>query len=459
MLTRRTFLASVSAATIAARWSPAVAQPLTSLRAAPADIRIEGLPVTGVTDALLWNGAMPGPILRTKGGQDLAFDMANDLAAPLSLHWLGWRGPNALDGVAGLTGPALPARQKTRLMLPVREPGFLLYRPMVPGQTAELTDRGLAGALVVEDAAPELQPKDEIIALIDDVLLEETGRHVPFGEEAARFGPGRLGNHLLVNGRAVPLEQAVMPGARVRLRIGNISNARILRLRIEGARATVIAVDSQPCDAFEPSRGSLPFLPGTRYELLLDMPPEPGVTARLIADLGQPLPLVVLTATLPDRAEAARQAPSSLPRNASLPVEIRLQDALRTDLVLTGGALRNADGSMTMPPADARNWRINGKTGDVAGDPHFRAGIGKPVVLALINRTQWFQALHLHGHCVRRLHALDDGWEPYWLDTIGIAPGQTVRIAFIADNPGKWLIGSSVLERLDAGLFTWFEVA
>ena len=36
--------------------------------------------------------------------------------------------------------------------------------------------------------------------------------------------------------------------------------------------------------------------------------------------------------------------------------------------------------------------------------------------------------------------------------------GKTVRIAFVADNPGKWLLASTVLERFDAGLWTWIEV-
>ena len=434
------------------------AQSATGLRAAPANIRIPGIPGSEATDAFAFNGTLPGPVLRAKPGQDLLLDLENGLAEPLSLHWQGWRGPNALDGVAGLTGAAIPAGQAQRIVLPLREPGFLLYRPMLPGRTAEATDRGLAGALVVEDATPRPDINEEIVALIDDVLLDEAGRHAAFGNEAARFGPGRLGNHVLVNGRAAPLAQSVMPGARLRLRIANVANDRVMRLRIEGARATVIVVDSQPCEAFEPARGTLPFLPGSRYELLLDVPRIPGAEVRVVGDLGQPLPLLVLSATRASMVERELPAPAPLPANTALPVEIRLQDAVRADLMLGGGALRNPDGSLTMPPADARDWRINGKKGDFGSEPMMRARRGAPVVLTLVNRTQWFQALHLHGHSVRRLHALDDGWEPYWLDTIGIAPEQTVRVAFVADNPGRWLIGSAMLERLDAGLFTWFEV-
>jgi FtsP/CotA-like multicopper oxidase with cupredoxin domain len=83
---------------------------------------------------------------------------------------------------------------------------------------------------------------------------------------------------------------------------------------------------------------------------------------------------------------------------------------------------------------------------------------GRPVVLTISNRTIWTQALHLHGHSARLLHPLDDGWEPYWTDTAQIPEGRTLRFAFRPDHVGKWLISSAVLERLDTGLWTWFEV-
>jgi FtsP/CotA-like multicopper oxidase with cupredoxin domain len=44
------------------------------------------------------------------------------------------------------------------------------------------------------------------------------------------------------------------------------------------------------------------------------------------------------------------------------------------------------------------------------------------------------------------------------VDTFQVAEGRTARIAFLADNPGKWAISSSVLERFDTGLWGWFDV-
>ena len=58
------------------------------------------------------------------------------------------------------------------------------------------------------------------------------------------------------------------------------------------------------------------------------------------------------------------------------------------------------------------------------------------MVLALINRGEMAATFHLHGHHFRLLDRLDDGWKPFWLDTIAIDSGQTQRIAFAADMSG-----------------------
>ena len=47
---------------------------------------------------------------------------------------------------------------------------------------------------------------------------------------------------------------------------------------------------------------------------------------------------------------------------------------------------------------------------------------------------------HLHGHHFRLLDRLDDGWKPFWLDTLAIESGQTQRIAFAAEHAGRWLM-------------------
>ena len=83
---------------------------------------------------------------------------------------------------------------------------------------------------------------------------------------------------------------------------------------------------------------------------------------------------------------------------------------------------------------------------------------GTPVTLGLINKTAVAQAIRVHGHHMRLLHPADDGWEPYWRDSILLVPGRTHHVAFLADNPGKWMLESAIYAHQAAGVRTWFEV-
>ena len=72
-------------------------------------------------------------------------------------------------------------------------------------------------------------------------------------------------------------------------------------------------------------------------------------------------------------------------------------------------------------------------TFEASAAPAFRAKAGRTVVLALTNRGDIADVFHLHGHHFRLLDRLDDGWKPFWLDTLAVEPGQTQRIAFAAE--------------------------
>ncbi len=66
--------------------------------------------------------------------------------------------------------------------------------------------------------------------------------------------------------------------------------------------------------------------------------------------------------------------------------------------------------------------------------------------------------MHVHGHAMRLLHDLDDGWEPYWRSRVIVPEGRAKHTAFIADNPGKWAIECQTLELRPVCLVSWFEV-
>jgi FtsP/CotA-like multicopper oxidase with cupredoxin domain len=122
------------------------------------------------------------------------------------------------------------------------------------------------------------------------------------------------------------------------------------------------------------------------------------------------------------------------------PSKIDLKNAQRIDLSLDAGQWLPASAfAAALPPA-------------------FRTAANKTVVLAITNPAATAATFHLHGHHFRLLDRLDDGWKPYWLDTLAFNPGQTQRIAFNAAFPGKWLMQCMSTAWSSPRRLRWYEV-
>ena len=404
-----------------------------------------------------YNGTAPGPLLRIQQGKELFVRLHNGLPQPTAIHWRGIRGPNAMDGVAGLTQEAVAAGAAFDYRFSPPDSGTFIYHAHPADHLGEQYMRGLSGMLIVDEVLPPDVDAD-VPLVISDWLHGPDGKLAePVFDPGLAAGPGRIGNLVLVNGRPAPGRQVMRPGTRLRMRIANLSPARLIALAFSGAAPTVIFIDGQPCESFQPDRNILPAGPGARLDVILDLPREAGKS----------LSITMLSWPLPDRKTPPSQAlyafvtggkpvkprdpVKSLPPNPLLPETIRLQDAQRLDLVLAASETKQA--------AAGQFWAINGRSARQAREtPLLSVRRGQPVSLGFINRTPFPEVLRVHGHSFRLLHLLDDGWEPYWLDSVIIPPGKTSRIAFLADNPGKWRIGSGILEHAESGLAGWFKV-
>ncbi|MGU3538972.1 multicopper oxidase family protein [Methylobacterium sp. A54F] len=439
--------------------APAPAPEAKPLAAAPAKIRLRPEPAA---ETPVWSlgpeGGRP-PVIRVRLGETVRLRVENRTDKPLSLHWHGVRNQNAMDGVGGVTQPPIPPGGDFTYSFVPPDAGTYLARPLVVGGSSEPSGRGLAGFLIVEEKTPPAVDAD-VTLLMQDWRLQEDATLLSFGQTAFAAAGGRLGNLVTVNGRPTPETFAARPGSRVRIRLGNACNARGTRLRFEGVKVYVAAVDGQPTDTFEPLRATLPFPPGTRYDLLVDLPAEPGAQGSIQALIGQGLTLATVT-TKGEPVTEKRPPIGPIGDNKLLPAEVKLQNAIRRDIVIAGGAAvdkAKPEAEPTYSGDPGKIWLVNGVSGAAGAAPSFSVKRGSVVVLALRNETAFPQALHLHGHVFRLLHPLDDGWEPYWLDTFQLLEGRTARIAFLADNPGRWLISATVLERFDTGLWTSFDV-
>jgi FtsP/CotA-like multicopper oxidase with cupredoxin domain len=88
----------------------------------------------------------------------------------------------------------------------------------------------------------------------------------------------------------------------------------------------------------------------------------------------------------------------------------------------------------------------------------FKVERGRTVVLNFPNRTAFPHAMHVHGHHFRQFDRSGEGFRPYWLDTVIVDPERTERIAFVADNPGKWMMHCHMIEHMAAGMAAWFQM-
>ena len=55
----------------------------------------------------------------------------------------------------------------------------------------------------------------------------------------------------------------------------------------------------------------------------------------------------------------------------------------------------------------------------------------------LLNNTAFPHSMHLHGHHFRLLDRLDDGWKPFWLDTVVVPTTETVAHRLRRRQPGQ----------------------
>ena len=233
-----------------------------------------------------------GSLIRLKKGDPMSVRLENTLPSPTSLHWYGVRGPNSMDGVTGLTQTPVKQGEVFDYTFTPPDSGLFWYHPLHKGSSAEQQDRGLYGLLIIEEPDAPMVDQD-IGVVIDDWNLSSEGEIIPDQSSSDSIAQGgRLGNFLTVNGVAAPQPILAAPNGRIRLRFLNATRARICPLKFENVQAHVIAIDGQACDPFDPLRRTVVMSPGSRFDVIVDIPMEEHVTGQIGISLGSVLPLL-----------------------------------------------------------------------------------------------------------------------------------------------------------------------
>ena len=413
-----------------------------------------------------YGGKVPGPEIRLTQGAEVSATLSNGLAEPTTVHWHGIRIANAMDGVTALTKDAVQPGQNFDYRFTVPDAGTFWYHPH--NRTWEQMARGLYGPLIVEERNPPAYDRD-LVLMVDDWRLNDQGAidGASFGSLHDWSHSGRLGNWRTVNGRPQPA-YPVRRNERLRLRLINAANASVMVLRLDGMDARIVAHDGMPIFPKKLSRAVI-LAPAQRIDVIADV--TDAAKASLVLTGREdfeacsfPVAGVARAAPLTD--------PVALPANP-LNTNLDLANATRATLTIEGGAMSGlteariggfgaqyrgeteSEGPVpvrAMASSRGLVWAMNGVAG-MPLDPLFSVKAGQTVIVRIVNEGAWPHAMHFHGHHFRETR----NGAP-WRDTVLLTRNTTKEIAFVADNPGRWMLHCHMLEHQAGGMATWFEV-
>jgi FtsP/CotA-like multicopper oxidase with cupredoxin domain len=421
-------MAGLGAAALASMWPAAgraQARSAVALQAKADSVALRpNVPATPV-----WS--LQAPELRFKRGETLDIAFGNELPAPAVLNWRGIDGVPAAEPLTGR--PPLAAGGKDALKLPLRHAGTFLCDLTLLGDGQPRPSQ--ARALIVQESEAVAVDRDEVL-LIEDWRVRPDGTAMTPGTDPGDAVPVHTIN------RQTSLDLSARTHERIRLRIISGCQRSVIAVKLERLEVRVMAIDSQPSEPFQARNGALVLPPGGRVDAFIDVTTPAGTETPILLHDGKearPIGKIRVSSEPPIRPTPLPPAPP-LPSNG-LPERLDLKNATRVDLALGG---------------PQSNWVAPNEF--ATKDPlTFRAG--RTVVLALTNPGPLPTVFHLHGHHFRLLDRLDDGWKPFWLDTLAIEPGQTQRIAFLAEYPGRYLLESVATDWAAPRLVRWYAVA
>jgi len=212
-----------------------------------------------------------------------------------------------------------------------------------------------------------------------------------------------------------------------------------------GAEGTLIAVDGE---RVHPVRGRrFPIAEAQRLDIVVDV--LPGQVVPVLAQregdrirtgiiLAAPGAKVAKIAELAPKPAEAMGASLEMQLSALNPLAKRAVDR-RIQVLLSG----------SMMPY---KWSINGRGWDDR-EP-LRVTKNQRVVLDIVNQTPMGHPMHLHGHVFQVVELNGKALSGALRDTLQVPPSGSAKIAFDADNPGKWLFHCHNLLHMDTGMMT-----
>jgi manganese oxidase len=169
--------------------------------------------------ANLWgyNGQSPGPTIEVVEGDRVRIFVTNKLPEVTAVHWHGQRLPNGMDGVSGLTQPAIQPGKTFVYEFVAKRAGTFMYHPHADEMTQMAM--GMMGLWITHPKDPTQHKVDRDFVFLLNAYDIDPGSYTPKVNTMLDF------NLWTFNSRAFPgIDPMVCRlGDRVRIRAGNLT--------------------------------------------------------------------------------------------------------------------------------------------------------------------------------------------------------------------------------------------
>ncbi len=185
-----------------------------------------------------YNGTVPGPMIELAEGDRARIYVSNHLPAPTSVHWHGLRLPAGMDGVSGITQPAIRPGETFKYEFIFQDSGTFMYHPHFDSMTQE--GMGMTGMIIVHERQTDKEKRpDRDFGIMLHEWKIEAGTDRPNPNEMTDF------NVLTMNGKAMPSTEPLVAslGDKVWIRYGNLSAMDHHPIHLHGYAFKVIGTD------------------------------------------------------------------------------------------------------------------------------------------------------------------------------------------------------------------------
>ncbi len=414
-------------------------------RLAPDGVSIDGITI---------NQQYPGPEIRVKEGDILRITCANKYTEPTTLHWHGIILPNPMDGVPEVTQRPIMQDEVFVYEYQLRQTGTYWYHSHYKLQE----QIGLAGPLIIEPKKEYLTYDKEYTLMFTDWLHQSPYQILkrlkqPDGMQEAASAPDLADidyPSFLLNGKdsKEPWYCHAKPGDKLRFRIINAGASSYFWFSIDDHELEVVEVDGQPIEPVIVE--NILMATAERYDVIVRVKKAGQFAIRGIVQTktGQAMGLLQVGSHR-KAAENQNKIPSLSKSSlvdkrvirSLMPVSIPEGPKRHYELVL-GGDMKNY------------TWSINGEIYPKASP--LICSPGEQVYVDVINKTNMYHPMHLHGHFMRPIINGEIVNSPL-VDIISVPPKSKRRFMFVADNPGRWFFHCHNLYHLATGMAREFH--